>query len=209
MPAGYSRHSWSGGVLRHERFGKKKNNNNNHQFDIQILMHSMAGIALQLSLLCKLIDPWMATSLHSYSRKYSSYPIVLIIIWRSAALYCQIMLCIVALNGRMFAQLIYFFGMHHIINFAWSFKFLCLAHYYWCLTLFDQFPAPLQYVRHGDCFLLVYAINDRQTFEEVKAMHQWITRLRDKDMPMVKKCYIMVLYSVCTIKLKNNRLLAM
>jgi hypothetical protein len=35
----------------------------------------------------------------------------------------------------------------------------------------------------------VYAINDRQTFEEVKAMHQWINRLRDQDMPMVKKYY--------------------
>ena len=43
-----------------------------------------------------------------------------------------------------------------------------------------------QYVRHGDCFLLVYAINNRQSFEEVQAMHQWINRMRDQDMPMVR-----------------------
>ena len=43
-----------------------------------------------------------------------------------------------------------------------------------------------QYVRHGDCFLLVYAINSCQSVEEVQAMHQWINRMRDQDMPMVR-----------------------
>ena len=44
----------------------------------------------------------------------------------------------------------------------------------------------MQYVRCGDCFLLVYAINSRQSFDEVQAMHQWINRMRDQDMPMVR-----------------------
>ena len=68
------------------------------------------------------------------------------------------------------------------------------------LVNFKTISPPLQYVREGDCFLLVYAINNRQTFEEVKAMHQWINRLRDQDMPMVRNTtYILVQLFVSTI----------
>ena len=43
----------------------------------------------------------------------------------------------------------------------------------------------LQYVRQGDCFMLVYSITSRSSFEEAQAMYRWISRIRDKNMPVV------------------------
>lgn len=42
-----------------------------------------------------------------------------------------------------------------------------------------------QYVRTGDCFMVVYSITSRSSFEEAKAIHGWIARIRDQEMPVV------------------------
>ncbi len=46
---------------------------------------------------------------------------------------------------------------------------------------------PPQYVRSGDCFILVYSISDYRSFEEMKSMYTWISRIRDQEMPVVRK----------------------
>lgn len=33
--------------------------------------------------------------------------------------------------------------------------------------------------------MLVYSITSRNSFEEAQAMYRWITRIRDKEMPVV------------------------
>ena len=38
-----------------------------------------------------------------------------------------------------------------------------------------------QYMRTGEGFLLVYSINNRQSFEEIKTFQQQILRVKDKD----------------------------
>lgn len=40
-------------------------------------------------------------------------------------------------------------------------------------------------MRHGDCFMLVYSITDQSSFLEAKSMYNWITRIRDREMPVV------------------------
>lgn len=53
---------------------------------------------------------------------------------------------------------------------------------------FFSFPfPPLQYVRQGDCFMLVYSITSRSSFDEAQAMYNWITRIRDQEMPVVRQ----------------------
>lgn len=43
-----------------------------------------------------------------------------------------------------------------------------------------------QYMRTGEGFLLVYSINSRQSFEEVKTFQQQILRVKDRDyFPMI------------------------
>ena len=43
-----------------------------------------------------------------------------------------------------------------------------------------------QYMRTGEGFLLVYAINSKQSFEEISLFQQQILRVKDKDyFPMV------------------------
>jgi small GTP-binding protein len=41
------------------------------------------------------------------------------------------------------------------------------------------------YVRDADCFIVVYSITDKNSFEEAKAVYDWTNRLRDKPMPAV------------------------
>ena len=38
-----------------------------------------------------------------------------------------------------------------------------------------------QYMRTGQCFLLVYSITDRQSFTEAEAMYNFTTRIKDTD----------------------------
>ena len=38
-----------------------------------------------------------------------------------------------------------------------------------------------QYMRTGQCFLLVYSITDRQSFNEAEAMYNSTTRIKDTD----------------------------
>lgn len=64
---------------------------------------------------------------------------------------------------------------------------------YGCLQLANYNSAYLffslsQYVRTGQCFMMVYSITDKSSFDQVQAMYDWITRLRDGEMPMVLEC---------------------
>jgi len=43
------------------------------------------------------------------------------------------------------------------------------------------------YVHQGDCFMLVYSITSRSSFDEAQAMYNWITRIRDQEMPVVRQ----------------------
>ena len=45
----------------------------------------------------------------------------------------------------------------------------------------------MQYVRNGDCFVIVYSITCRQSFEEASAMYEWIERVKGEAMPVVRK----------------------
>ena len=69
-----------------------------------------------------------------------------------------------------------------------------------------------QYMRTGEGFLLVYSINNRQSFEEIKTFQQQILRVKDKDyFPIIvvgNKCDlenerkvsregVCLLYSIC------------
>ena len=35
--------------------------------------------------------------------------------------------------------------------------------------------------------MLVYSITDRSSFDEARAMYDWITRIRDQEMPVVSQ----------------------
>ena len=43
----------------------------------------------------------------------------------------------------------------------------------------------LQYMRNGDCFIIVYSITDRLSFEEAQSIFEFTKRIRDRDMPVV------------------------
>ena len=43
----------------------------------------------------------------------------------------------------------------------------------------------MQYVRTGDCYILTYSITDMDSFVEAQAMCNWITHIRDREMPVV------------------------
>lgn len=43
----------------------------------------------------------------------------------------------------------------------------------------------LQYMRNGDCFIIVYSITDRNSFEEAQSIFEFTKRIRDHDMPVV------------------------
>ncbi len=38
-----------------------------------------------------------------------------------------------------------------------------------------------QYVREGNGFLIVFAIDDRISFDEAHALHRWLKMLKDND----------------------------
>ena len=39
--------------------------------------------------------------------------------------------------------------------------------------------------------MLVYSITSRSSFDEAQAMYNWITRIRDQEMPVVRSIYHM------------------
>lgn len=45
----------------------------------------------------------------------------------------------------------------------------------------------MQYMAQGDCFIVVYSITDRRSFEEAQSIFEWIKRIRDKEMPVVSE----------------------
>lgn len=46
--------------------------------------------------------------------------------------------------------------------------------------------------------MLVYSITSRSSFDEAQAMYNWITRIRDKEMPVVR-------YPVCRAAILQHR----
>lgn len=40
-------------------------------------------------------------------------------------------------------------------------------------------------MRSGDCFIIVYSITDRRSFEEAQSIFDFTKRIRDQDMPVV------------------------
>ncbi len=45
--------------------------------------------------------------------------------------------------------------------------------------------------------MLVYSITSRSSFEEAGVMHDWITRIRDQEMPVVSAILIREGQAVC------------
>ena len=62
---------------------------------------------------------------------------------------------------------------------ACEYDYLCMS------DMVVHNPLCVQYVRQGDAFVLVYSIDSKQSFEEAQSMYNWITRIRDQDMPVV------------------------
>ena len=47
----------------------------------------------------------------------------------------------------------------------------------------------VQYMRSGDCFIIVYSITDRRSFEEAQSIFEFTKRISDRDnMPVVSCC---------------------
>ena len=41
-------------------------------------------------------------------------------------------------------------------------------------------------MRSGDCFIIVYSVTDRRSFEEAQSIYEFTKRIRDTDMPVVR-----------------------
>jgi len=51
-----------------------------------------------------------------------------------------------------------------------------------------------QYMRTGEGFLLVFAINNTKSFEDISNYREQIKRVKDaEDVPMVCKCHVIIL----------------
>ena len=63
-------------------------------------------------------------------------------------------------------------------------------------------------MRDGEGFLLVYAVNDRGTFEEVAELREHIFRCKDsEDVPMVRTCIcVRICICICIICTTNHLL---
>jgi Ras family len=52
--------------------------------------------------------------------------------------------------------------------------------------LLPSFPSPCQILtkqKTGDCFMIIYSINSRSSFEEAKSMRDHISRVKDTEDP--------------------------
>ena len=45
-------------------------------------------------------------------------------------------------------------------------------------------------MRSGDCFIIVYSVTDRQSFQEAQSIYEFTKRIRDTDMPVVRFTFI-------------------
>ena len=56
------------------------------------------------------------------------------------------------------------------------------------IYIFNELPPSVlvcvQYVRTGECFLMVYSITSRSSFDQVKSLYDWTMRIRDGVIPM-------------------------
>ena len=57
-----------------------------------------------------------------------------------------------------------------------------------------------QYMRTGEGFLLVFAVNNSKSFEDISMYREQIKRVKDADdVPMVCKCFICIMLKTILI----------
>ena len=76
----------------------------------------------------------------------------------------------------------YHFFIYLFIYFSISFNYLVLLHILFNSAMRDQ------YMRTGEGFLLVFAVNNAKSFEDISAYREQIKRVKDaEEVPMVCK----------------------
>ena len=75
------------------------------------------------------------------------------------------------------------FSLQHVMNFISCLIQTCLLDILDTAGQEEYSALRDQYTRDGDCFLLVFAVNNTQSFQEAESLYEFLKRVKDVENP--------------------------